>query len=203
MMKLRLFGTDIIVSYTLLCMIAVCIILDIFSGFLMCSGAVLIHEAGHILVMRFLGYRPESIKISPFEISINDSSRAARSIKENFFIILFGPLNNFICVILLFLLYLCSGVNVMQFALANLSLGVFNLLPVMSLDGGQLLYLILSRRFECKSAERAVNALTFIAIFPIAVLGFLILFKSQYNFSLLFVCVYLILSLVLKNNRYF
>ena len=202
-MKLKILGVDISVSYTFLCMIALCIILDIFSGFVMCALAVIVHEAGHVFMMNFFGYRPESIKISPFEISIKDNGRAHRRDKENFLIILFGPLNNFICVILLFLLYLCSGLNVLQFMWANISLGLFNLLPVMSLDGGQLIYLLLSRRFDCRVAQRCVNLLTFIAIFPIAVLGFLVLFNSQYNFSLLFVCLYLILSLIFKNNRFY
>ena len=73
----------------------------------------------------------------------------------------------------------------------------------MSFDGGQLLYILLSRRFTGHTAEKAVNIITFIALFPIAVLGFIILFNSDYNFSLLFVCGYIILSLVFKNNRYF
>ena len=77
------------------------------------------------------------------------------------------------------------------------------MLPVMSLDGGQLLYLILSRRLSENSAEKVVNIITFIFIFPLAALGFLLLFKSKYNFSLLFVCVYLIFSLIFKKNRYF
>lgn len=202
-MKLKVFGVYVSVSYTFLCMVALCIILDIFSGFIMCVFAVAVHEAGHIFMMKIFGYRPQSIKISPFEISIKDNGRANRRDKENFLIILFGPLNNFVCVILFFLLYLYSGLDVLQFVFANVSLGLFNLLPVMSLDGGQFIYLLLSRHFDCRFAEKCVNLLTFIAIFPIAVLGFLILFDSHYNFSLLFVCLYLILSLIFKNNRFY
>lgn len=84
-----------------------------------------------------------------------------------------------------------------------MSVGLFNLIPVMSLDGGQLLYLLLSRRFDEALAERLVNIVTFLFIFPLAAVGFLLLLKSKYNFSLLFVCIYLVLSLVLKNNRYY
>ena len=73
----------------------------------------------------------------------------------------------------------------------------------MSFDGGQLLYILLSLQIYRSYGGKAVNIITFIALFPIAVLGFIILFNSDYNFSLLFVCGYIILSLVFKNNRYF
>lgn len=202
-MKFELFRIKFSVSYALLCLIAVCIILDIFSGFVMCCFAVLIHESGHLIMMLIFGCKPRKIRISLFEIAINDDSRQEKSNLQNFLIIFFGPFANFICFILIFLLYLCSGTDFLKFAYVNLSLCILNLLPVMSFDGGQLLYLLLSIRFTCQTAEKAVNILTFIALFPIAVLGFIILFNSDYNFSLLFVCGYIILSLIFKNNRYF
>ena len=169
----------------------------------MCCFAVLIHESGHLIMMLIFGCKPRKISISLFEIAINDDSRQEKSNLQNFLIIFFGPFANFICFILIFLLYLCSGTDFLKFAYVNLSLCILNLLPVISFDGGKMLYLLLSIRFCSRTAEKAVNILTFIALFPIAVLGFVILFNSDYNFSLLFVCGYIILSLIFKNNRYF
>ncbi|MCI2112819.1 MAG: site-2 protease family protein [Ruminococcus sp.] len=82
-------------------------------------------------------------------------------------------------------------------------MGLFNILPVMSLDGGQLLYLILSRFFSDTVSQRIVNVITFIIIFPLATFGFILLFNSKYNFSLLIVCIYLVFSLICRNNKYF
>lgn len=202
-MKFELFRIKFSVSYPLLCLIAVCIILDIFSGFVMCCFAVLIHESGHLIMMLIFGCKPRKINISLFEIAINDDNRQEESNLQNFLIIFFGPFANFICFILIFLLYLFSGTDFLKFAYVNLSLCILNLLPVISFDGGQILYLLLSIRFCSRTAEKAVNIITFIALFPIALLGFIILFNSDYNFSLLFVCGYIILSLIFKNNRYF
>ncbi|MCH5298083.1 MAG: site-2 protease family protein [Ruminococcus sp.] len=86
--------------------------------------------------------------------------------------------------------------------MVNLFLGIFNMLPVLSLDGGQILHLLLSRKIEDIKAQKAVNILTFIFIFPLAVLGFILLFKTKYNFSLLAVCLYLILSLIFKRDNF-
>lgn len=201
-MKLRINKLEIEISYALVCIAAVCIILNLFSGFMCCALAVVIHELGHLCAMLIVGCAPEKIRISPFEIKIFDPKRHLRTEKQNFFIIFFGPLFNFICFIPFYLLYLLGNEYFLPFAAANLSVGLFNSLPVLSLDGGQMIYIILRKRLEADAAERTVDIITFITVFPLAVLGFAVLFNSKYNFSLLFVCAYLIVSLITRNNRF-
>ena len=55
-MKFKLFRTKIEISYLLLCLAAAAVILDVFQGFLFCVMAVVIHESGHLLMMKRLGY---------------------------------------------------------------------------------------------------------------------------------------------------
>ena len=201
-MKLKIAKIKIEISFTLICIAGICVILGITSGFVWCAAAVLIHELGHLLMMIKLGFLPEKIKISAFEIKIFDSKRQSRSEKQNFFIIFSGPAVNFICFIPFYLLYLLGNEFVLPFALANLSVGLFNSLPVLSLDGGQIIFILLKRRLNPARAEKIVDIITLITIFPLAVLGFAVLFKSKYNFSLLFICAYLIISLVTRSDRY-
>ena len=201
-MKLKIADVPVEISYTLICIAAVCVILNIFEGLVWCALAVIIHESGHLLAMLKCGHAPERIKISAFEIKIFDSKRQSRSEKQNFFIIFSGPAVNFICFIPFYLLYLLGNEFVLPFAISNLSVGMFNLLPVLSLDGGQLIFIILRQRVGADKAEKIVDIITFITIFPLAALGFIVLFESKYNFSLLFVCVYLIVSLLTRGNRY-
>ena len=202
-MKLRLFKTEITVSYTLLCMIAVCVILGAFQGFLWCAAAILIHESGHLLAMKKYGYFPERIKISLFEIAVSDRLRRKRRDRENFFIIFFGPFANFVCVPPLYLLYLIGVKAVLPFAAANLSVGLFNCLPALSLDGGQILYLMMCRKYSQQLAERIVNTATFISVFPLAATGIIMLLKSEKNFSLLFLSGYLAASLICRSDIYY
>ena len=201
-MKLKIAKIKIEISFTIICIAGICVILGITSGFVRCAVAVSIHELGHLLMMIKLGFLPEKIKISAFEIKIFDSKRQSRSEKQNFFIIFSGPAVNFICFIPFYLLYLLGNENFLPFALANLSVGLFNSLPVLSLDGGQIIFILLKRRLNPARAEKIVDIITLITIFPLAVLGFAVLFKSKYNFSLLFICAYLIISLVTRSDRY-
>lgn len=202
-MRLKFKNTEITLSYTLICVAALCIIMGEFEKYLFCVVAVILHETGHLIPMKFFGKMPDKIKIMLFEIYISDRFREKRTRKQNIIIILFGPFVNFICFILFFLIYLVCGGAFFNLAIANLSVGLFNIMPVITLDGGQLLFLILTQRLTEESAQRVVNIITFIFIFPLFVLGFVLLFYSKYNFSLLFICIYLILSLLCKNNRYY
>lgn len=165
--------------------------------------AVIIHECGHLFAMLICKSPPGKIKISLFEIKIINSSRQLNTTRQNIFIIFFGPLVNFICFILFYLLYLCNSEFLLPIAMANLCTGLFNMLPIISLDGGQLMYVILCGKFSEKSAERIINITAVIILFPLTVLGFTVLLNSKYNFSLLFVCIYLIASLLFRNNGYY
>ena len=201
-MKFKIARTRFEVSYALLCLVAVCIILGVFKSFVWCAAAVVVHECGHLAAMVYCGYFPKRIKIALFSIDIIDGERQSRSVRKNLLIIVFGPFFNFICFLVCFLLYLRGISVVLPFAAANASVGLFNLLPVMSLDGGQLVYLLLLRRLDQEKAEKAVDALTFAFIFPLAAMGFWLILKSK-NVSLLFVSVYLVFSLLFKGNRYY
>ena len=91
----------------------------------------------------------------------------------------------------------------LTFSIVNLLTGLFNLLPVSNLDGGQAIYLILTQKFTDKTANRIIDVLTVLLIFPISIAGFIVLLNSKYNFSLLLISVYLIITLIIKNSKYF
>lgn len=201
-MRFRIAKTEVELSYTLLCLAAISVILGVFRGFLWCAAAIAVHEGGHLLMMLKCGYFPKRIKVLPFSIAITDRQRQERGARENLLIIFFGPFANFICFLPSFLLYLIGTEGALPFAAANCSVGLFNLLPVMSLDGGQLAYILLCKGLSADRAERAVDALTFVFIFPLAALGFWLTLRAR-NVSLLFVSVYLVLSLIFKGNRYY
>lgn len=202
-MRFKILKTEVEISFALLCAAALCVITGVFGSFLWCALAIIIHESGHLATMAVLGYLPKRIKISLFEISISDGSRQERTDRENILIIFFGPAANFICFIVFYLLYLTGSEFFLPFAAANLAVGLFNSLPLLSLDGGQILYIFLCRRYTPEKSERIVNIITFIIVFPMSAAGFVLLFNSHYNFSLLFVSAYIILSFLSRQEKYY
>ncbi len=200
-MKFRIGSTDITVSYLLICVAAICVIMGAFDSFVWCCAAVTVHESGHLAAMCALKNPPKSICVSLFEIKIRDRKRQEQSLRNSMIIIFSGPAANFICFILFYLLYLWCNELFLPAAIANLSVGLFNILPVISLDGGQALFILCREKFGEGFAERAVGVASFAILFPLTALGFLLLFKSRGNFSLLLVCVYIVFSLVMRNNE--
>lgn len=165
--------------------------------------ATAIHELGHICAMIFKGYKPHEIECRAFDIKIVDAKRYTTSYKSDIFILLMGAGFNFLYVVILFSLYKIFSLNVLLNPICeNVFLGVFNLLPIESLDGGQILYCLLCRKLGEKAAVDITCMVSFVFLFPIAVVGFYILMLSKYNFSLLLMSCYLIVIIVLKRCNF-
>ena len=76
------------------------------------------------------------------------------------------------------------------------NLGIFNLLPIETTDGGQILKIILSKKISVTTADTIMTVLSFIFIIPISIAGFYVLINSQYNYTMLFAVLYFVTALV-------
>lgn len=104
---------------------------------------ILLHEAGHWAAMRALGYRDLQLLMLPLVGGVT-SGREQRPIAANRALVsLLGPLPGILLGWLLLLLVGTlgseSGHHLLLFAILLLAINYLNLLPIMPLDGGQLL----------------------------------------------------------------
>lgn len=121
-------------------------------------GSILLHELGHAVVGRRLGYGTADIILSFFGGVAVWSGRTSRSRRDQLLVTLAGPAVNVIaCLVVKMLLaqpLLLSGlVPALRDLLGdlyviNLVLAVFNLLPIFPLDGGQALRTLLAYRMR-------------------------------------------------------
>ncbi len=188
-MSFRLGRTRFLVGYEVVAAITAVLLLDRENRVICCLIAAALHESGHLLMMRRFRVPVRSVIFRLFDVLIE--SDPVPSTCADMWITLGGVTMNFLCS----LLFLPLSRKLM---LANLALGVFNLLPVLSLDGGHLLYLLLSRRFLPRTCTVILKAVTFILLVPFMTAGILMLFRSGYNYSLLVISLYLTAVLLLK-----
>ncbi len=166
--------------------------------------ASFLHEIGHVLAMLYEKKDIKEIKVGLFNIDILDDSRSRYDYRTDLTILFSGPLMNIV------VYFLCVSINIVArsyimevMGYENLFIGLINLLPIMPLDGGQILFVILSKRVCGETCERVTQIVSFLTLLPLALVGFIILLESKYNFSLLFLCFYLMTYLLFKNDPFY
>ncbi|ARP50290.1 hypothetical protein B6259_05000 [Ruminococcaceae bacterium CPB6] len=167
----------------------------------LCAAAL--HEGGHLLAMHLCGRAPIKIRFTALGAEIS-AEGGTESYLEDAFIAAAGPLVNLLLYLLLLLCRILAPVSpaVQLFALANIVLAVFNLLPVQPLDGGQALLSLLSCHCKRETSYRIVQICSFMTLVPIGVAGFLLLFRSHWNVTLLLADIYLFILLLMKPERF-
>lgn len=122
-----------------------------FAEMLTLFGVVTIHELGHVAAARTYGWRIRRVQLLPFGGVAEMDESANVPAKEEMAVALCGPLQNaWMAVFAAFMLEYGPGHAAdywTYFLQANLMIGLFNLLPVLPLDGGKLLLGALSYLF--------------------------------------------------------
>lgn len=199
--KIEFRGCLVIVSFPFMVLFTLLLLFDDNSTVCWSLLAALFHECGHVFAMIFNKNNPSQICFRAFSVDIIDTNKTQRDYNTEVFILFSGPLANLIVASVLlsfYRIFCCRFLRV--FASANLFLAVFNLLPIESLDGGQIVSNILLRKFQVRTAGKIAFVLSILTLLPIAILGFYVLLQSKYNFSLLFFSCYLLTSLFFKNS---
>ena len=114
--------------------------------------ALLLHELGHLLTVRGLGYRVRSLELWPFGAALSVDGGAG-----SLPVSLAGPLCGLTAAAmsLMMLRLLPQTAAVMEpFFLLNLTLSAVNLLPAEPLDGGRALAALLARTLGMRRARR-------------------------------------------------
>lgn len=119
--------------------------------------SVLFHEFGHALTALLFGRNPRIELVAMGGLTYHDGDKLP--FWKQFFITLNGPVFGFLIVVAVYLLKeipaLSAGQLLEQILLVNIFWTVVNLLPILPLDGGQLLRLILEKLFAHKGLRYA------------------------------------------------
>lgn len=155
-MRFKLFGTKFQVTFLFAAVIAILLITDRTGLILPTVLAAAIHETGHLFAMWAAGCQPKAVKLTPAAVKIvrgyPDKQHGELAIA------LCGPAANLTVYITMRLWYAgCGGKWILSFALINLLLGAFNMLPVAGLDGGTVLRLFLEKRIAPEKAWNTVR----------------------------------------------
>lgn len=137
---------------------------------------LLIHELGHILMGLYFGWHLKEIIILPFGGLTKFEDILNKPIKEELLVTIMGPLFQVIGYYLLKFKFDDSILTFYHYALL-----LFNLLPIIPLDGSKIFHLFLQTIFSFYKSYQILVIFSFlIALFLLLLNG--ILFKSSFIF---------------------
>lgn len=195
-MKFRLGGIDFEITFLFAALIAFIITMNAPSNVMITIASSLVHEIGHLLAMSAVGNKPQAVRLEVTGMNIKRAESIKISIKNEILIALGGPLVNIVIFVICgFVICFYKSEFLLTVACINLILMIFNILPVKRLDGGMILYFLLSQRFDTEicSAVLKITSIAFIAL--IYIWGIYVFASSGYNFSVIIIAIFLTLSM--------
>ena len=196
-MKFKLFGTEIYISF-LFCAVITIMLLTDKTGFLLPAlFAIIMHEIGHLFMMWLLECSPKRVKLIPASIQITTPFQ--KRYRNDLLIAIAGPAVNIVLFLTLYFNYLAFGNEItLYFALLNLVIAIFNLLPVNGLDGGTILYCVLAKFKGSDKAAVILRIITLILAILIIVTAVTLTFRGNFNLSFYIIGIYLLIMSLVK-----
>ena len=136
------------------------LLISLLSGYIKYSlyslFIVLFHELGHIFIIKLLGYKISMIEIFPFGGICKINKKLNDSIIKDILIALFG---------IIFQIILLLFIKDEVFTKINITILLFNLLPIIPLDGSKILIELLSIIFPYKKVLNIYPIISLVFIF--------------------------------------
>lgn len=161
---------------------------------------IIFHELAHLLFGILIGGVPKTICLNPLGVSLEFYSYSKAKILNKIILYLIGPLINFIFAIVFMNFNILSEYN-QKIIYTNLALTFFNLIPIIPLDGGKILFEII-KIFSGKDFATKYTMIfskTFLVIISFA---YSILILKLKNIFFLIILIYLWILYLREEKKY-
>ena len=175
-----------------------------FREVLVLFTVVFIHELGHAWAASFFSWRIKKILLLPFGGVLVVEENGNRPLKEELFVTLAGPVQHVWLLAISFILYEAQVISPdthSEFVYFNLMIFLFNCLPILPLDGGKLMLILLSTIFPFARALKYAISISFLFLFAYSS-SIILLFPYHLNAWLISYFLFISLYNEWKNRPY-
>lgn len=162
--------------------------------------SIFFHELAHLIAAIIIGLKPSKIIFLPFGVNLKLKNNIIASLSDEIILYLSGPFLN-ITLALISLFYIKNEYMEM-FYYNNLGLFLFNILPIIPMDGGVLAKKILSARVGYRRGEKTLKITSSILILFLFVIQSILLYKNEFNFSVLIITIFLTSNIFTNKEKY-
>lgn len=189
----KAFQVKISVNNYFLILLLIYALLGILSETLLIFGAVLFHELSHVFVSKAYGIKVSQVEIMPFGGVAKTEDLIETDPSVETMVALAGPLSN--C-FLIFLALILTRYQIWDFGLSrffiqiNAALAVFNILPILPLDGGRIVRAKLSQKVGFRKSTEMLAKFSRVFAVGLGTVSFLCIFYHVYSISLFIIAIF-------------
>ena len=153
--------------YTYLIMAFGLVITGHFSNLIVFTSLIIIHELGHVIASLYFKYKIDKITIYPYGGLTKVDKKINTNINNDIIVATSGIIFHTLYFLLILFLYKNNIIRQYiynEFYLYNKSMILFNILPIIPLDGSKIINLLLSKYLNYNIANKLTIVISFIWI---------------------------------------
>ncbi len=164
-------------------------------------GVIFLHECAHLAAALIIGLKPSHIVFYPFGVNLKLKNKLVYSLADEIILYLSGPLLNIILALLSVVLKRQSA-GWELFYYNNLGLFLFNMLPILPMDGGTLLKKILSYKLGSHAAEIVLKTISVLLVSCLICAEMWLIITHNFNYTMLFGVIFLTANIFTNREKY-
>lgn len=161
---------------------------------------ILVHELSHLIVGILIGGKPQKMTISIFGVSVEFYSYGKNKTFSKLIFFFIGPIINILIGYLCYK-YMGNSKEKLLIVYTNFALGIFNLLPILPLDGGKIMKEILKVILGFETSNKIMISISK-CFLMIASLIYSVLIIEIKNIMILFLLIYLWYLYSIEEKKY-
>lgn len=203
-MQFNIKSTTYKISFTFLALILFALTADKGKTVIILLFFAVVHEIVHLIFIYRFSVAPKEVAFTLFGANIKREITTTNNLNSEIIINASAPVFNILTGAFFYLL--SKYISVYESALTemasiNLVLGIFNLIPFYTFDGGNALKYILLKYFSDKRTEQALTCISLAVTIAFSFISIHIFLNYQHNFSLFIISIYMFLSIIFKKEN--
>lgn len=188
------------INLKIILMFVLCVLFYSMNTYIIFLIFIIIHEVAHLISGLIIGGKPKKFSLNPFGVSLDFYYYGKNSFLCETLFCMSGPFINFLIYIILEN-WNIEFVYKEEIMYTNLAVCLFNLIPILPLDGGKILKIILKKcvGFEKSNLYTIVFSKIFLIIISFLYSVFILKVK---NIILVFLLIYLWYLYLMEEKKY-